>query len=60
MMNGIEYQNNFKSKEDLIKRKDNILSNIKLLLEDLKHTVDIKEEQMVNNEWQLTIRVYEK
>jgi len=60
MMNGIEYQNSFKSKEDLIKRKDNILSNIKLLLEDLKHTVDIKEEQMVNNEWQLTIRVYER
>jgi len=60
MMNGIEYQNSFKSKEDLIKRKDNILGNIKLLLEDLKHTVDIKEEQMVNNEWQLTIRVYER
>ena len=59
MMSGIvQYENKFKTEEELIEQRNQIVTNLKKLISRFKHNLYIKQEYF-KDEWLLQISLYE-
>ena len=58
-MSGIvQYENKFKTEEELIEQRNQIVTNLKKLISRFKHNLYIKQEYF-KDEWLLQISLYE-